>query len=84
MKVCSGPNSLEQCICIAIRHSRVSTHSTANCVDRRQLLTVLEMAGRTGSGRSIVVGVTGFKLMISMCSLIRCSCNLVEVLFEVL
>ena len=31
--------------------------------------------------RSIVVGVTGFKLMISMCSLIR---NLVEVLFEVL
>ena len=34
--------------------------------------------------RSIVVGVTGFKLMISMCSLIRWSCNLVEVLFEVL
>ena len=36
--------------------------------------------------RSIVVGVTGFKLTISMCSLIRRSCNLVEVsvLFKVL
>ena len=41
---------------------------------------------RADDGRSIVVGVTGFKfikLTISMCSLIRWSCNLVEVLFEV-
>ena len=35
-------------------------------------------------GRSILVGVTGFKLTISMFSLIRWSYNLVEVLFEVL
>ena len=33
---------------------------------------------------SIVVGGKGFKLTILMCSLIRWSCNLVEVLFEVL
>ena len=35
-------------------------------------------------GRSIVVRVTGFKLTISMSTLIRLSCNLVEILFEVL
>ena len=42
--------------------------------------------GTPKSRISIVVGVTGFKLTISMCSLIRWfwSCNLVEMLFKVL
>ena len=43
-----------------------------------------ERSKRKEKWRTIVVGVTGFKLTIFMFSLIRWSCNLVNVLFEVL